>query len=181
MISKKLSRDWVRPARGNERQLLCGDWTVLCTDYDADHTDPHMGSHCIDTYEWVQVKAGGNWATSVVQLTVLYQCQFLHSILSCQLKEKCTVSELWVCLSRGLCCCFSLWVMSDSSVTPWTAAHQAALSMGFPRQESWSGLPFSCPGDLPNPGIKPMVPTLIGGFFTIWATREAPLGPYWEP
>ena len=39
--------------------------------------------------------------------------------------------------------------------TPWTAAHQALLSMGFPRQEYWSGLPFPTPGDLPNTGIEP--------------------------
>ena len=39
-------------------------------------------------------------------------------------------------------------------VTPWTVAHQAPLSMGFPRQEYWSGLPCPSPGDLPNPGIK---------------------------
>ena len=37
---------------------------------------------------------------------------------------------------------------------PMTVAHQASLSMGFPRQEYWSGLPFSSPGDLPDPGIK---------------------------
>ena len=40
-------------------------------------------------------------------------------------------------------------------VTPWTVAHQAPLSMGFSRQEYWSGLPCPPPGDLPNPGIKP--------------------------
>ena len=39
-------------------------------------------------------------------------------------------------------------------MTPWTVAHQASLSMGFPRQEYWSELPFPSPGDLPNPGIK---------------------------
>ena len=39
--------------------------------------------------------------------------------------------------------------------TPWTVAHQTPLSMGFPRQESWSGLPYPSPGDLPNPGIEP--------------------------
>ena len=39
--------------------------------------------------------------------------------------------------------------------TPWTVAHQAPLSMGFSRQEYWSGLPFPSPGDLPNPGIEP--------------------------
>ena len=40
-------------------------------------------------------------------------------------------------------------------MTPWTAAHQSPLSMRFSRQGYWSGLPFSSPGDLPNPGIKP--------------------------
>ena len=40
-------------------------------------------------------------------------------------------------------------------VTPWTVAPQAPLSMGFLRQEYWSGLPFPSPGDLPNPGIEP--------------------------
>ena len=44
-------------------------------------------------------------------------------------------------------------------VTPWTVAHQAPPSMGFSRQEYWSGLPFPSPGDLPDPGIKPRSPT----------------------
>ena len=44
--------------------------------------------------------------------------------------------------------------------TPWTVAYQALLSMGFSRQESWSGLPFPSPGDLPDPGIEPRSPTL---------------------
>ena len=42
--------------------------------------------------------------------------------------------------------------------TPQTAAHQAALSLGFSRQEHWSGLPFPSPGDLPDPGIEPGSP-----------------------
>ena len=42
-------------------------------------------------------------------------------------------------------------------VTPWTAACQAPLSMEFSRQAYWSGLPFPSPGDLPNPGIKPVL------------------------
>ena len=45
-------------------------------------------------------------------------------------------------------------------VAPGTAAFQAPLSMGFSRQECWSGFPFPSPGDLPNPGIKPRSPTL---------------------
>ena len=46
------------------------------------------------------------------------------------------------------------------SATPWTVAYQRPLSMGFFRQEYWSGLPFPSPGDLPNPGIEPWSPTL---------------------
>ena len=42
----------------------------------------------------------------------------------------------------------------------WTVAHQASLSMGFPREEYWSGLPFPFLGDSPDPGIKPGFPTL---------------------
>ena len=45
-------------------------------------------------------------------------------------------------------------------VTPWTVACQAPLSIGFSRQEYWSRLPFSSPGDLPNPGIEPWSPAL---------------------
>ena len=44
--------------------------------------------------------------------------------------------------------------------TPWTVAHQAPPSMGFSRQEYWSGLPFPSPEDLPNPGIEPRSPAL---------------------
>ena len=44
--------------------------------------------------------------------------------------------------------------------TPWTVAYQAPPSMGFSRQECWSGLPFSSPGDLPDPGIEPGSPAL---------------------
>ena len=53
--------------------------------------------------------------------------------------------------------------MSDSFVTPWTIVPQAPLSMGFSRQEYWSGLPFPPPGDLLNPGTEstsPMSPAL---------------------
>ena len=48
---------------------------------------------------------------------------------------------------------------------PWTVAHQASLSMGFPRREYWSELPGPSPGDLPDPGIEPVSPALASGFF----------------
>ena len=68
---------------------------------------------------------------------------------------------------------FSHYVMSDSFATPWTIAYQAPLSMGFPRQEYWSVLPFPSSGDLPNPGIKPASPTLTVGFFTTEPSGKA--------
>ena len=59
-------------------------------------------------------------------------------------------------------------VVSNSAI-PWTLVHQAPLSMEFPRQEYWSGLPFPSPGDLPDPRIEltsPVSPALAGGLFT---------------
>ena len=72
-----------------------------------------------------------------------------------------------------LSCCGRVWL----SVILWAVAHQAPLSMEFSRQEYWSGLPCPPPGDLPDPGIKPvslMSPALAAGFFTNSATWEAP-------
>ena len=67
---------------------------------------------------------------------------------------------VWICVHS---------VVSDSFATPWTAAHQASLSLEFSRHEYWSGLPFPTPGALPNPGIEPESLSslaLAGGFFT---------------
>ena len=65
--------------------------------------------------------------------------------------------------AAGVCVCQS----SDRVrpfVTPWTAAHQAPLSMEFSKQEYWSGLPFLSPRDLPNLGIEPKSSTLQADF-----------------
>jgi len=64
--------------------------------------------------------------------------------------------------------------MSDSLAPSLTVAHQAPLSMGFPRQKYWSGLPFASPGDRPNPGTQPTSPVLAARFFT----TESPGKPY---
>ena len=55
-------------------------------------------------------------------------------------------------------------------VTTWIVAHQVPLSVEFCRQEYWSGLPFSTPGNLPHPGIEPVPPALAGGLFTTSVT-----------
>ena len=65
-------------------------------------------------------------------------------------------------------------VLSDFA-TPRTVALQAPLSMGFPRQEYWSGLPFRPPENLPDPGTEPtspVCPLLAGGFFTTESPGE---------
>ena len=79
-----------------------------------------------------------------------------------------------------LSCYEQLLVQSLSHVQhfaiPWTVARQTPLSMGFSRQEHWSGLPCPPPGDLPNAGIEPMSlvsPARAGGFFTNSVTWEA--------
>ena len=60
-------------------------------------------------------------------------------------------------------------------VPTWIVAQQALLSMGFPGQEYWSGVPFLSPGDIPDPGIEPVSPALAGGFFTTEPPRKSPL------
>ena len=71
-------------------------------------------------------------------------------------RSKCGILALRLSQRFVIYCCS---VMSDSAAS-WTVARQAPLSMGFSRQEYWSGLPFPSPGDLPNPGIEPISPAL---------------------
>ena len=72
-------------------------------------------------------------------------------------------------------CMLNCFSCDQLFVTLWSTAHQDPLSVGFSRQEHWSGLPCSPPGDLPDPGIEPeslMSPALGGRFFTNNATWE---------
>jgi len=67
-------------------------------------------------------------------------------------------------------------VVSDSFETQWTVVYQPLLSMGFCRQEYWSGLPCPSPGEIPDTGIEPVSlvsPALAGGFFTTSTSWEA--------
>ena len=88
----------------------------------------------------------------------------------------------WVLCSENLwACMLSCFSHVQHFETPWTVCCQALLSMGFSRQEIWSGLPYPPPGDLPNPGIKPasfMSPSLADRFFItsstwVWASVSA--------
>ena len=80
------------------------------------------------------------------------------SLLEGDWRLRVTVESLQVLVVREhMLSCFSRVRLF---ATPWTVACQASLSMGFPRQEYWSGLPRPSLGDLPNPGIKPGTPAL---------------------
>ena len=72
-----------------------------------------------------------------------------------------------------MCVDLSRLAISNSFTTPWTVARQAHLSIGFLRQDYWSGLPFPSPGDLLDTEIKPTSPALASGFFTT--------EPLWKP
>ena len=74
------------------------------------------------------------------------------------LDASCKVLHILQIAVAAICCLVT--ESYPTLATPWTVAHQAPLSMGFSRQEYWSGLPFSSPGDLSNPGIEPGSPTL---------------------
>ena len=80
------------------------------------------------------------------------------------------IGDLYVCV----CVCVCVYV-SDSA-TLWTVAHKAPLSMGFSRQEYWSRLLCPPPGDLPNPGMKPVLLCLLH-----WQVGSLPLMPPGKP
>ena len=92
----------------------------------------------------------------------------------------CNPASMCVCVCVCVCthactCAHSFAQSSPTFVTPWTVALQAPLSMGFPRQEYWSELPFPSPGDPSNPGIKPTFlasPALVGKSFITAALEK---------
>ena len=82
--------------------------------------------------------------------------------------------------SAGLCAqslsCVQLFVTPPR---PWTADHQAPLSLGFPRQGYWNGFPFPPPGNLPNPGIKPFVSCFGRWIIYLLSHLGSPRGSCW--
>ena len=65
-----------------------------------------------------------------------------------------------MCIRQEFFVCCLVAQLYPTLCNPWTIVHQAPLSIGFPRQEYWRGLPFPSPGDLPDPGIEPVSPVL---------------------
>ena len=83
-------------------------------------------------------------------------------------------------MKPGVSCMLSHFSCVQLFAMLWTVAHQAPLSMGFSRQEYWWGLLVPSPGNLPNPGIKPVSPVSYIGRRVLyrWATRETHLSLY---
>ena len=117
---------------------------------------------------------------------------FLQGISSTQGSNICLLSEqadfycwatrdaqgIYTPLLYTTMCVLSLFSCVQLFVTLWTTAYQAPMSMGFSREECWSGLLCPPPGDLPDPGIEPTSrtsPALAGGCFTTDTTWEAPI------
>ena len=106
----------------------------------------------------------------------------LHSMASAVDGCPVTLCPLQAIMRTRVLTCVCVHACALSSVrlceTPWTVASQAPLSMGFSRQEYWSGWPFPPPGDLPDPGTEPtspVSPSLAGGFFTLHCSQNPPL------
>ena len=101
---------------------------------------------------------------------------------SCYSKQYCTEFIVW-CLEQCLttesaeCCWYLVAVISDFW-TPWTVAHQASLSLRFPRQEHWSGLPFSSPRAVPGAGIECATAALAETFCTTEPPGKPRLNKY---
>ena len=118
-------------------------------------------------------------------LTVRSQCRGLHAH---QRFSSVALLELFVFLLFALCyLLLGRKVMTNLKVkkvkslsrarffaTPWTVAHQAPPSMGYSRQEYWSGLPFPSPGESSRARDWTQVSRIAGRCFNLWATREAP-------
>ena len=108
------------------------------------------------------------WCHPAISSSVIPFCSCPQSLPA---SESFPVSQLftWGDQSIGVSALASVLPVNTQDCSPleipWTVARQTPLSMGFPRQEHWSGLPFPSPEDLPNPGIEPTTPVLAGRSF----------------
>ena len=135
-------RAWRRNLRQEESRLSPGQCGVPRSDLPAEGSAPlrnypaSMGKWTPTNQKQLEKDQGRELTLPTVKtyhkVTVIKTVQFCHLLL----------------------CSGRVWLFA----TPWTVAHQAPLSMGFSRQEYWSGLLFPSPGDLPNSGIEPTSP-----------------------
>ena len=111
--------------------------------------------------------SGGQGGIEQGALISHHPAKVFHTSFYIGMKSKVKYLDLYITRSKLLHArVFSCSVVSSSFIAPWNVAHQAPLSMEFPRQEHWSGLPFPPPRYLHDPGVEPTSLTLTGRFFT---------------
>ena len=93
------------------------------------------------------------WTSQIEEAQSPWSLKRVNNCLGQWQKELILINDDYACLLSRFSC---VWLC----VTLWTVGHQAPLSMGFSRQECWSGLPLPSPGDLPDPGIEAGSPAL---------------------
>jgi len=150
--------------------------TRPCRPWDSPGKNTGVGCHFL--LQCMKVKSESEGAQSCPTLSHPMDCSLpgspIHGIFQARVLEWCAIAFSPI-ISRFIIsmdsCMNDLYSFShllshvQLFVTPWTAAYQAPLSLGFSKQEHWSGLPFPSPGDLCNPGIKPRSPALQADSF----------------
>ena len=133
----------------------------LCTQSGSDRREEVVGIVMSPLVSPILPSRCSGWPMHGLSVGVLSKCipaslsAFMEDWLRCLILWRTSVNVLFIShiavVAFYLLSCVCLFC-------PWTAAHQAPLCMGFPRQEHWSRLPFSSPGHFPNHGIKPASP-----------------------
>ena len=137
-------------------RLLATPWTA------AYQAPPSMGFSRQEYWSWVPLPSPWTWPNwdSWDSSRNLWSTEVTRQALA-----GCLLPVPGTCMPSG----------SWPSVTPWSVARQAPLSMGLPRQEYWSGLPFPSPGDLPDPGMEPMSPCIGKQVLYHWHYLGSPI------
>ena len=151
-------KDGKNKGQKNRRQSVESDWIIIT----GLLWESEVPQSCLTLCDPMDCSPPGSSVHGILQARILEWVAISFSRGSSQARDRTQVSRI---AGRR----FNLWATREAQkkvkvkslsrvqlfVTPWIAAHQAPLSMGFSMQEYWSGLPFPSPGDLPDPGIKP--------------------------
>ena len=151
-------KDGKNKVQKNRRQSVESDWIIIT----GLLWESEVPQSCLTLCDPMDCSPPGSSVHGILQARILEWVAISFSRGSSQARDRTQVSRI---AGRR----FNLWATREAQkkvkvkslsrvqlfVTPWIAAHQAPLSMGFSMQEYWSGLPFPSPGDFPDPGIKP--------------------------
>ena len=127
---------------------------------------------CLTPCSPINCNSLGSFVHEILQARILEGVALPSCRGSSPSRDQTHISFVFCFGRQVLCAVLSSFSHVRLFATPWTVAFQAPLSKGFSRQAYWSGLSCPFPRDLSNPGIEPQFSLIIGGFFTIWATRD---------